>query len=148
MSEDEIRHLVEGYLKKTERLLPSGFETEDLIEDLRSHIHDSFNDKVLKRPSEVYVKLINEVLDELGTPEEIAEQYGKEQLVERDKRDFADRWIYYTMRLTAAILVVVIASWIASMITDGAVDFNLAVIVLLFFAVLEWYVRTQQTKDA
>ena len=57
MSEDEIKHLIEGYLKRTERLLPSGFETDDLIEDLRSHINDSFNDKKLKRENENPLKL-------------------------------------------------------------------------------------------
>jgi len=148
MSDDEVEHIIEGRLKKTARLLPASFETDDLLEDLRSHIHESFNDKVVKRPKEAPLNLIKEVLDDLGTPEEIAEQYGKEQVEEIDSRDTADRWIYYTMRLMAAILVVVLASWVASIITEGAVDFMYAIVVLLAFAVLEWYVRTQQTKDA
>jgi hypothetical protein len=50
--------------------------------------------------------------------------------------------------LTLVVLVVVLASWVASVITEGAVDFIFAVVVLLAFAVLEWLVRTQQTKDA
>lgn len=148
MSDDKIEHMIEGHLKKIARLLPVSFETDDLLEDLRSHIHDSFNDKVLKRPKEDSLSLIKEVLDDLGTPEEIAQQYGEEQVGEIDNGDTADKWIYYTMRLTAAILVVVIASWVASILTEGAVDFMTAVVVLLVFAVLEWYVRTQQTKDA
>ena len=148
MSDDEVEHIIEGRLKKTARLLPASFETDDLLEDLRSHIHESFNDKVVKRPKEAPLNLIKEVLGDLGTPEEIAEQYGKEQVDEIDSRDTADRWIYYTMRLMAAILVVVLASWVASIITEGAVDFMYAIVVLLAFAVLEWYVRTQQTKDA
>ena len=82
------------------------------------------------------------------TTKEIAEEYGKEQVEEEEKKSSADRWIYYTMRLMLAVLVVVLASWVASVVTEGAVDFMLAVVVLLAFAVLEWVIRAQQTKDA
>ena len=148
MSDDEIGGIIDDHIKKTSRLLPDSFETDDLLDDLRSHMRESFSVKVQKRSSENLIHLIREVLDELGTPEEIARQYGIEQIEEPDSRNSADKWIYYTMRLVVAILVVVLASWIASTITEGLVDFNFAVIMLLAFAVFEWYVRTQQTKDA
>ena len=148
MSDDEIGSIIDDYIKKISRLLPDSFETDDLIDDLRSHIRESFSDKVQKRPSEDPFRLIREVLEDLGTPEDIARQYGNEQIEEPDSRNSVDKWIYYTMRLVVAILVVVLASWIASTITEGLVDFNIAVIMLLMFAVLEWYIRTQQTKDA
>jgi uncharacterized membrane protein len=145
---DEVESIIEDHIKKTARLLPDGFETDDLLEDLRSHIQESYFEKVSTRPEEDPKQLIKEVLEELGTPEDISEQFGKEQVEEQETNDSMDKWIYYTMRLMAAILVVVIASWIASTVTEGLVDFNFAVIMLLVFAVLEWYVRTQQTKDA
>ena len=148
MSDNEIDRIVENYLRKVAKKLPDSFETEDLLEDLRSHIYEAYSEKVQKHPDEDKQRQISEVLDALGTPEEIAEEYGKEQVEVADKRDSVDKWIYYTMRLTLAILVVVLASWVASIITEGAVDFMLAVVVLLAFAVLEWLVRTQQTKDA
>ncbi len=148
MSDDEIEHTIDDHIKKTARLLPDSFETDDLLDDLRSHIRESFSEKVHKRPDEDPLCLIIEVLDDLGTPEEIAEQYGIEQIETPDTRNTSDKWIYYTMRLMASILVVVLASWIASTITEGLVDFNFAVIMLLAFAVFEWYVRTQQTKEA
>lgn len=148
MSDDEIGSIIDDHIKKTSRLLPDSFETDDLLEDLRSHIRESYSDKVQKRSSEDPISLIKEVLDDLGTPEEIARQYGIEQIEEPDNSNSADKWIYYTMRLVVAILVVVLASWLASIITEGLVDFNFAVITLLVFAVLEWYIRTQQTKDA
>jgi uncharacterized membrane protein len=148
MSDDEIGSIIDDHIKKTSRLLPDSFETDDLLDDLRSHIRESFSEKVHKRPDEDPLRLIIEVLDDLGTPEEIAEQYGIEQIETPDTRNTSDKWIYYTMRLMASILVVVLASWIASTVTEGLVDFNFAVIMLLAFAVLEWYVRTQQTKDA
>ena len=148
MSNDEINRVIENHIKKIAKLLPDSFETEDLLEDLKSHIYESFNEKVQKNPDGDKMHLITGVLDELGTPEEIAEEYGKEQVEEEEKKSSADKWIYYTMRLMLAVLVVVMASWIASVITEGAVDFMLAVVVLLAFAVLEFVIRAQQTKDA
>lgn len=148
MSDNEVDREIENHMKKIRRLLPDSFETEDLVEDLKSHIYESYNDKVQKNPEEDKMHLITEVLEELGTPEEIAEEYGKVQIEEEESLDTSDRWIWYTMRLMLAILVVVLASWVVSMITEGAVDFMTAVVVLLFFAVLEWIIRTQQTKDA
>jgi len=148
MSNDEVNRIIEEYLKKIAKLLPDGFETEDLLEDLRSHIDESYNNKVQNNPEGDKLDLIREVLDALGTPEEIAEEYGVVEAEEDEKENRSERWIYYTMRLTLVVLVVVVASWAASVITEGAVDFVFAVVVLLAFAVLEWLVRAQQTKDA
>ncbi len=147
MSDDEIGRAIENRIKKIAKLLPDTFESEDLLEDLRSHIYDAYNDKVQRNPGRDKLVLISEVLDELGTPEEIAGEYVKEQ-GEEEKKEAADRYIYYTMRLMVAVLVVVLSSWIASIITEGAVDFTLAVVVLLAFAFLESIIRAQQTKDA
>ena len=147
MSNDEIIREIENYIKKIAKLLPGSFETEDLLEDLKSHIFESYNEKVQKSPDEDKLRLIKEVLEKLGTPEEITEEYGKEQVEDEEEKSSADKWIYYTMRLMLAVLVVVLASWVVSIVTEGAVDFMFAVVVLLFFAVLEWLVRTQQTKD-
>ncbi len=148
MSENDIDRVIEKYLKRITKLLPDSFETEDLLDDLRSHIFESYRVKTEKSPDEDKQILIAEVLEELGSPEEIANEYGQEQVKKDEEKSTSDKWIYYTMRLALAVLVVVLASWAASIITGGAVDFMLAVIVLLAFAVLEWLVRTQQTKDA
>jgi uncharacterized membrane protein len=148
MSNNEVNRIIEEHLRKIAKLLPDGFETDDLLEDLRSHIDESFNDKVQNNPDEDKLELIKEVLDALGTPEEIAEEYGVAESEEEERESRSQRWIYYTMRLTLVVFVVIVASWAASVITEGAIDFVFAVVVLLAFAVLEWLVRTQQTKDA
>ena len=148
MSSNEVDREIENHMKKIKRLLPDSFETEDLVEDLRSHIYEAYNEKVQNYPDDDKLSLITEVLEALGTPEEIAEEYGKVQVEEEEKQDTSDKWIYNTMRLMLAILVVVLASWVVSIVTEGRVDFMFAVVVLLFFAVLEWVIRTQQTKDA
>ncbi len=48
MSDDEIEGIIDDHIKKTSRLLPDSFETDDLLDDLKSHIHESFSDKVQK----------------------------------------------------------------------------------------------------
>ncbi len=148
MSDNDIDGTIEKYLKRIAKLLPDGFETEDLLEDLKFHIYESYKVKIEKNPEGDKQVLISEVLDELGSPEEIASEYGLEQVKKDEEKTTGDKWIYFTMRLTLAVIVVVLASWAASVITEGAVDFMLAVTVLLAFAVLEWLIRTQQTKDA
>ena len=148
MSNEEIDRIIENHIKKIAKLLPDSFETEDLLEDLRAHINESFNEKVQKHPDDDRVHLLTGVLEDLGTPEEIADEYGKEQIDDEEKKSSSDRWIYYTMRLMLAVVVVVLASWVVSIVTEGAVDFALAVVVLLAFAVIEWAIRAQQTKDA
>ena len=148
MNKNEIDRVVEDYLKKIAKLLPDSFETDDLLEDLKSHIYESYSEKAQKHPDEDKLHLLTGVLEDLGTPEEIAEEYGKEQVDDEEKRSDADKWIYYTMRMMLAVVVVVLASWVASVITEGAVDFMLAVVVLLAFAVIEFVIRAQQTKDA
>ena len=44
MSNDEIDRVIENHIKKIAKLLPDSFETEDLLEDLKSHIYESYNE--------------------------------------------------------------------------------------------------------
>jgi uncharacterized membrane protein len=148
VSDDEIKRIVEDYIKRTSRLLPDNFETEDLLEDLKSHIYEGLEHKKQTRPSESSVVLLQEVLEELGTPEDIAEEYGKEQILEEDSDKKEDRFQYYVIRLVAAFIVAVLAAWVVSIVTDGVVDFYFAVVVLMAFAVIEWFVRAQQAGES
>jgi len=148
VSDDEIKQIVEEFIKRTSRLLPDNFETEDLLEDLKSHIYEGFKHKQQIRPSESPIVLVQEILNELGTPEEIAEEYEQEQAqdVQTEKDD--SRFEYYIVRLVAAFVVAVLAAWIVSIVTEGAVEFYFAVIVLMGFAIIEWFVRAKQTGEA
>ena len=148
MSDEEIKRIVEDYIKRTARLLPDNFETEDLLEDLKSHIYEGLEYKKQTRPSESSVILLQEVLEELGTPEDIAEEYGKEQILEEDPDKKDDRFQYYVIRLVAAFIVAVLAAWVVSIVTEGVVDFYFAVVVLMAFAVIEWFVRAQQAGES
>ncbi|MGY5858433.1 MAG: hypothetical protein RTU63_03620 [Candidatus Thorarchaeota archaeon] len=148
MSDEEIETIVEDYIRRTSRLLPDNFETEDLLGDLKSHIYEGLAHKQQTRPSESSKVLIQEILDELGTPEEIAEEYGKEQAQTEEPEQSSDRFQYYVVRLVAAFVVAVFAAWIVSIVTEGAVDFYFAVIVLMAFAVIEWFVRAKQSGES
>jgi len=148
VSDEEIKQIVEEFLKRTSRLLPDNFETEDLLEDLKSHIYEGFEHKQQIRPSESPNVLVQEILKELGTPEEIAEEYAQEQVQEVDAEKDDSRFQYYIVRLVAAFVVAVLAAWIVSIVTEGEVEFYFAVIVLMGFAVIEWFVRAKQTGDS
>ncbi|MFW9843328.1 MAG: hypothetical protein ACFFEV_02005 [Candidatus Thorarchaeota archaeon] len=147
MSEEEVGRIVDDYIKKASRLLPDNFETEDLLDDLKSHIYEGLGYKQEIRPSESSVILVQEVLEELGTPEEIAEEYGKERVLDSEDEDKEDRFEYYAIRLIAAIVVAVIAALIVSSITD-VIDFASAFFILVAFAVIEWFVRAKQTGES
>ena len=148
MSDEKITEIVEDYIKKISRLLPDNFETEDLLEDLTSHIYEGLDHKKQAMPSESPEILVQEVLKELGTPEEIAEEYGQERVQEGQPEKDDDRFQYYVVRLVAAFVVAVLAAWIVSVVTEGAVDFYFAVIVLMGFAVIEWFIRAKQTGES
>ena len=148
MSDEEITQIVDDYIKRTSRLLPDNFETEDLLEDLKSHIYESLMHKQQSKPSVSSVDLLQEVLKDLGTPEEIAEEYGRERVPDPNDDDKEDRFEYYAIRLAAAIVVAVIAGLFVDFVTEGAVDFALAFFVIVGFAVIEWFVRAKQSGDS
>ena len=50
-------------------------------------------------------------------------------------------------RLLVALVVVFAAAWFVSNMTAGSVDFWRAVIVLVVFAVAEWYLRAWRTQS-
>lgn len=148
MIDEEVKQIVEEFIKKTSRLLPDNFETEDLLEDLKSHIYEGFKHKQQIRPSESPDLLVQEILKELGTPEEIAKEYVQEKVQDVHTEKDDSRFEYYIVRLIAAFVVAVLAAWIVSIVTEGAVEFYFAVIVLMGFAVIEWFVRAKQTGES
>ncbi len=147
MSEDSTKRVIDEYIKRIARLLPDNFETEDLLDDIRAHIYEALKNKKQNNQEEIEEDLIIEVLDELGTPEEIAEEYGVEQIQEGISIKRQSKLRYYSIRLVAAVIVAILAAWIVSIITEGAIDFYLTVIVLIAFAVIEWFVRAKQIGE-
>lgn len=50
-------------------------------------------------------------------------------------------------RLIVSLVVVFLAAWFIPYITAGSVDFWRALVVLLMFALVEWYLRGWQTRS-
>ncbi|MHA2117963.1 MAG: HAAS signaling domain-containing protein [Candidatus Thorarchaeota archaeon] len=145
---DNAERAIEDYLKRIEQLLPSGFETEDLIEDLREHILQSYKSKMVERPSEKPVVLVDEVLEELGAPEDIAEEQSQSRQNEVELDEKRSRGMYFLGRLALALIVVVIAAAFVAFYTDGEMDFGFTLAVLLVFVIAEWFVRAWQAGEA
>ena len=144
MIDENIRKEIEHFIGKLRKKLPDSFETEDLLEDLEVHIYEAYSEKKQKNPTLESKVLLAEVLDDLGTPEEIAKEYSQaEQNVQ--SRPFHGRQLL--IRLFAAVIVVVITSWIVSIVTAGVVDFWMAVIVLMIFVLIEWSIRAWQMGE-
>ncbi|MHA1903825.1 MAG: HAAS signaling domain-containing protein [Candidatus Thorarchaeota archaeon] len=148
MSKEEAEKIIEDYINKTRRVLPSSFETEDLLDDLRTHILDSLQDKIAQSPSEEIVVLVREVLDHLGAPEEIAKEYTEVGVADSEDSDNGKQWSRKLLRLVAAIIISVIAAVIVSYVTEGAIDFLTALITLVLFAIAEWFLRAWQIDES
>jgi uncharacterized membrane protein len=145
MSDEQISKEIDQYINRLRKKLPESFETEDLLDDLRIHILEAFAEK--QESADDRMALLKEVIANLGTPEEIAEEFGQVKISEPEpeKRPFQGRGLI--IRLLAAIIVVVLASWVVSVATEGAVDFLFAVIVLMIFVIAEWSIRAWQMSE-
>ena len=144
----EVHREIDEYIRRTERLLPSGFETEDLLEDLKVHIEEAFKEKMRTRPEGDMLAVIREVLNELGSPEDIAEEYSRSKTEEFELEDRRERGFSILGRLLFAILVVVVVSFFLSTYSGGMFEFWFTLIVLLVFVIAEWFVRAWQAGES
>ncbi len=145
---DEAERAIEDYLRRVERLLPSGFETEDLIEDLREHILQSYKTKMEQRPHESPVTLVAEILEDLGDPEDIAEEQSQSSSKELELDEKRSRGMYVLGRLAIAVIVVVAAAAFVAFYAGGTMDFGFTLAVLLVFVLAEWFVRAWQAGES
>ncbi|MBD3405393.1 MAG: hypothetical protein GF411_04540 [Candidatus Lokiarchaeota archaeon] len=147
MSDEEVGKEIDEYIQSVEKLLPGNFETIDLLEDLRAHIVESYNDKLSQMPTKDKRIIISTVLQDLGSPKEIAEEYKKERA--KEESPIAERKSvgYIAARITISAVVILLASYILHHLTDGNIDFFFAAIVMSFFVVLEFIVRGWLTEE-
>jgi len=147
MSLREIAQIVEDYLKSVSRVLPSGFETEDMLEELEIHINEAFQNKIQERPLANRIDILREVLDDLGEPKEIAEEFKRADVLlhgqEDDRRTF---WL--VVRFGINMVLVVAASWFVSTLPDAGISFYWALVVFLVFGLAEWFIRAWQIRKA
>ena len=148
MSEIEIGQIIADYLKEVSRVLPSGFETEDMLEELKIHISDAFQERVQKRPQANRIDLLREVLNDLGEPKEIAEEFERTDVLLEEQEEEERRTIWLVMRFTINMVFVVAASWFVSNLPDAGISFFWALAVFLVFGLAEWFIRAWQIGEA
>ena len=148
MSMREIAEIVEDYLKSVGRVLPSGFETEDMLEELEIHIDEAFQEKVQRRPQANKINLLREVLDDLGEPKEIAEEFKRTGVYLQEREEYNKRIFRLVVRFIINMVVVVAASWFVSNLPDAGISFSWALSVLLVFGIFEWFIRVWQIREA
>ncbi len=147
MTKDDVTREIDAYLKRVGKELPDSFETDDLIEDIRTHILDSLQDKQDQYPDSEPLVLVREVLANLGQPEEIAQEWGKVQTFDEEEEDHDSNLLKTIAKQTFAILVVVAAAWFISTIPNTIVDFWTALIILMIFVIAEYFLRTWQRTE-
>ncbi len=148
MSMREIAQIVEDYLKSVGRILPSGFETEDMLEELERHIDEAFQDRIQKRPQANKIDLLREVLNDLGEPKEIAEEFQRTDVLLQEQEEDDRRTFWLVVRFGINMVLVVAAAWFVSALPDAGISFYWALIVFLVFGLAEWFIRAWQIRKA
>ena len=148
MNEREITQIIEDYLKNVGRVLPTGFETEDMFEELRIHISDAFQDRIQKRPLANKIDLLREVLNDLGGPKEIGEEFKRTGISLHEPEEDENRAFRLVVRFIINMVIVVAASWFVANLPDAGISFYWALVVFLMFGLLEWFIRARQMREA
>jgi len=148
LSMREIAEIVEEYLKSVSRVLPSGFETEDMLEELEIHIDEAFQEKVQKRPQANKIDLLREVLNDLGEPKEIAAGFKRTDVLLEEQEEDDRRTFWLIVRFGLNMILVVAAAWFVSTLPDAGISFYWALVVFLVFGLAEWFIRAWQIRKA
>jgi len=141
MSDETIQGLINDYLEKLRRNMPDTFETDDILEDLESHIKEAYQNKSLMNPEDSKVMLLEQVLDDVGEPEFIAEEFDKATVSEDESEDNPIQIFRTTMRYLFTGVIIIAAAWFVSSLQDSIVDFWTALIVLFVFVAAESVLR-------
>ncbi|TFG14433.1 hypothetical protein EU537_03170 [Candidatus Thorarchaeota archaeon] len=147
MSKSESDRMIEEYLKNVRSQLPDTFETEDLIEDLRAHIYESLNDKSSRHPAESRMHLTHEVLEDLGEPQVIADEFERTHKIEEREPEKSEI-IKTVLRYLISVIVIIIAAWFVSSIPGTSIGFWPALIILFVFVLAESLIRRWQKEDS
>ncbi|MFW9848292.1 MAG: hypothetical protein ACFFF4_04085 [Candidatus Thorarchaeota archaeon] len=148
MNDDQVDRIIIEYLNNIARALPDSFETDDMLDEIRAHIQEALRDKIERDPSSDRVVLIRDILESLGEPEEIAEEWGKTQYIDEDEDEKDNQLLRAIIKQTVALVVVIAAAWFISSLPQSIVDFWTALIILLIFVVAEYFLRSWQRRES
>ncbi|MHA1771654.1 MAG: HAAS signaling domain-containing protein [Candidatus Thorarchaeota archaeon] len=146
MIEKETESAIDAFLEKVGKNLPDNFETEDLLQDLKEHIIEALNEKMQSMPDRSQKELLGNVLGEMGTPEEIAEEISQARPTEEQEKE-KSKVRYFTLRSIAFIIVSIPAAWYISQVVES-IDFTTTFLVLFIFTILEGIIRNWQAKES
>ena len=148
MSDEIIQRKIKDYLEKLRRKMPDTFETDDILEDLESHIKEAYLNKSLLNPDDDKVTLIEQVLDDVGEPESIAEEFDKATFSEDESEDNPNQIFKTTMRYLFTGIIIIAAAWVVSSLPERIVDFWTALIVLFVFVAAESFLRNWERGES
>ena len=148
MSLREIAQIVEDYLKSVRQVLPSGFETDDMLEELEIHINEAFQNRIQERPQANKIDILREVLTDLGEPKEIAAEFKRTDVLLQEQEEDDRRTFWLIVRFVITMVIVVAAAWFVSTLPDVGISFYWALVVFLVFGLAEWFMRAWQIRKA
>ena len=91
---------------------------------------------------------MREVLNDLGGPKEIAEEFERTGVLLQEKEEDERRVFWLAVRFIINMVVVVAASWFVSNLPDAEISFYWALVVFLVFGLAEWFIRARQMREA
>jgi len=148
MSDEAIQRKIKDYLEKLRRKMPDTFETDDLLEDLEAHIKEAYQNKSLMNPEDDKIMLIEQVLDDVGEPEFIAEEFDKATISEDESEDKINQIFRTTMRYLFTGIIIIAAAWFVASLPDSIIDFWTALIVLFVFVAAESLLRNWERGES
>ena len=148
MSDAVVEKMIHDYLERIRRKMPDSFETDDLLDDLKIHILESLENKVAQNPEVDKIKLVQEILANLGDPAIIAAEFDKSSTPDSEVEGSKDSMIGTIVRYLFTGVIVVAAAWFVSSLENSIIDFWTALIVLLVFVAAEGALRTWQKGES
>lgn len=144
MSYDELEPFIEKYIQEARNVLPEGFETEDILEDLRKQIITMLDAKIHDTPDVEPKLLLYEVFEELGPPEKIEEKALEPQITFPTSETKRSPKLTLAIRGVVSGVVVVIAA--AIMYYTANWDFLTTLLLLSVFVIIEWVFKAWEMQ--
>jgi hypothetical protein len=144
MSHNELKPFIDEYIKKVEKVLPEGFETDDFLDTLRKKIIDLLDEKILQNPLRDSKELLFEVFEELGSPEKVKDKFVELQITNSTNETKQSLGPILAIRGAVAGAVVIIAATI--MYYTANWDFFGTLTLFSVIVIIEWIYKVWEMK--
>ncbi len=118
MNEYEYKYIVEKFLKKVKKKLPSWIredtkECTDILEEMEEHILDLAQDLAGGPDEEFSMENIHEAISRMGSPEEITREYKKRGT---PKYYLSEEWVQWYKKILTMVLGIIITINVISLV--------------------------------